>query len=246
MKILITGANGFIAKNLKFILKERSDIKIFSFLKEDDPYLLYDLVSKVDFIFHLAGINRSEDPEEFVNGNEILTQKISDAIIKTDSKLSIIFTSSIHAKLNTPYGKTKKNAENILFNLNEKLKIPVNIFRLPNVFGKWSKPNYNSVVSTFCYNITRDIPIHINNPKDPIFLVYVDDVVKEFIKIMDGKEKNIVSKDFKFVNPIYEITVGDLAKQLFAFKKIPNLNISEPVETGLAKALYYTYKSYLS
>jgi UDP-2-acetamido-2,6-beta-L-arabino-hexul-4-ose reductase len=245
MKVLITGANGFIAKNLKFVLKKRSNIKILSFLKEDDPYLLYDLVSKVDFIFHLAGVNRSENPKEFVNGNEILTQKISDAIIKTAFKVPIIFTSSIHARLNTPYGKTKRNAENILFNLSEKLKIPVHIFRLPNVFGRWSRPNYNSVVSTFCYNIARDIPIHVNNPKDLVCLVYVDDVVEEFIKIMDGKEKNIVSKDFKFVNPLYEITVGHLAKQLLAFKKILNSNISEPVQTGLAKDLYSTYKSYL-
>jgi UDP-2-acetamido-2,6-beta-L-arabino-hexul-4-ose reductase len=245
MKVLITGANGFVGKNLKLFLKERSDIKIFSFLKKDNSSLLFDLISKVDFIFHLAGVNRSNHPKEFISANEILTQKISDAVKKTNRKIPIIYTSSIQAKLDTSYGLSKRNAENILLNLNQDFKIPVHIFRLPNIFGKWSKPNYNSVVSTFCYNITRDIPIHINDPNELVSLVHIDDVIKHFIKIMDEKEKNLNGKDFKFVKPSYEITIGDLAKQLYAFKEMRNSSILERVGTGLVRSLYSTYISYL-
>ena len=245
MKVLITGANGFIGKNLKIFLKERSDIEILSFFKEDNSSLLFDFVSKVDFIFHLAGVNRSNDSEEFIFGNEVLTQKLSEAVKKTNRKIPIIYTSSIQAKLDTPYGLSKRIAENILLDLYKDFKIPVHIFRLPNVFGKWSKPNYNSVVSTFCYNITRDIPIHINDPNDLVNLVYIDDVIKHFIKIMDEKEKNLNGKDFKFIKPTYLITVGDLAKQLYAFKEMRNSSILERVGTGLIRALYATYISYL-
>ena len=245
MKVLITGANGFVGKNLKLFLKERSDIEIVSFLKEDSSSLLFDSVSKVDFIFHLAGVNRSKDPKEFISGNEVLTEKISDAVKKANRKMPIIYTSSIQAKLDTPYGLSKRNAENILLHLYQDFKIPVHIFRLPNVFGKWSKPNYNSVVSTFCYNITRDIPVHISETNDLVSLVYIDDVIKHFIKIMDEKEKNVNGKDFKFINPSYEITVGDLAKQLYAFKEMRNSSILEHVGAGLVKNLYSTYISYL-
>jgi len=245
MKVLITGANGFVGKNLKLFLKERPDIEILSFLKEDNISLLYDHVNKVDFIFHLAGVNRSNDPREFISENEFLTQKISDAVKKITRKIPILYTSSIKATLDTPYGLSKRNAENILLNLYQDFKIPVHIFRLPNIFGKWSKPNYNSVVSTFCYNIARDIPIHINEPSDLVSLVYIDDVIKHFIKIMDEKEENLNSKDLKFIKPIYEITVGDLAKQLYAFKEMRNSTILERVGTGLVRALYSTYISYL-
>jgi UDP-2-acetamido-2,6-beta-L-arabino-hexul-4-ose reductase len=245
MKVLITGVNGFVGKNLKLFLKERSDIEIFSFLKEDDSSLLFDLISKVDFIFHLAGVNRSKDPKEFISGNEILTQKISDAVKKTTRKIPILYTSSIQATLDTPYGLSKRKAENVLLNLYQDFKIPVHIFRLPNIFGKWSKPNYNSVVSTFCYNISRDLPIHINDPNDLVVLVHIDDVIKYFIEIMDEKEKKLNGKDFKFINPTYEITVDDLAKQLYAFKEMRNSNILERVGTGLVRALYSTYISYL-
>lgn len=245
MKVLITGANGFVGKNLKLFLKERPDIEIFSFLKEDNSSLLFDLISEVDFIFHLAGVNRSNDLKEFISGNEVLTQKISDAVKKTTRKIPILYTSSIQTKLNTPYGLSKRNAENILLNLYQDFKIPVHIFRLPNIFGKWSKPNYNSVVSTFCYNIARDIPIHINEPNDQVSLVHIDDVIKHFIKIMDEKEKNLNGKDFKFIKPSYEISVGDLAKQLYTFKEIRDSSILERVGNGLVRSLYSTYISYL-
>jgi UDP-2-acetamido-2,6-beta-L-arabino-hexul-4-ose reductase len=245
MKVLITGANGFVGKNLKLFLKVRSDIEIFSFLKEDNISLLFYLVNKVDFIFHLAGSNRPSDIKEFTTVNEILSKKLCDAVKKTNRKIPIIYSSSTQATIDNPYGISKRNAENIIFNLNKNFKIPIYIFRLPNIFGKFSKPNYNSVVSTFCYNIARDIPILIKDPKNLITLVYIDDVIKKFINIMDAKEKKINSKDFEFVSPSYQITLEDLAKQLYAFKEMRNFNISERVEIELAKALYSTYISYL-
>jgi UDP-2-acetamido-2,6-beta-L-arabino-hexul-4-ose reductase len=245
MKVLITGANGFVGKNLKLYLRERPDIEIFSFLKKDNNSLLFDFANKVDFIFHFAGVNRSSDSKEFIAGNEMLTKNLADAVKKTNRKIPIIYTSSILAEFDTSYGVSKRNAENILFDLYEDLKIPIYIFRLSNIFGKWSKPNYNSVVSTFCYNIIRDIPIHIDDPNYLINLVYIDDVIKEFIKIMDKKEKKIDSRDLKFFNSSYQITVGDLAKQLYAFKEMRNSNLIERVGTGLVRALYSTYVSYL-
>jgi UDP-2-acetamido-2,6-beta-L-arabino-hexul-4-ose reductase len=245
MKVLITGANGFVGKNLKLFLKERSEVEIFSFLKEDNISSLFHLVSEVDFIFHLAGANRPSDIKEFTSINEILSEKLSDAVKKTNRKIPIIYTSSTQAALDNLYGISKRNAENILFNLNKNFKIPIYIFRLPNIFGKFSKPNYNSVVSTFCYNIARDIPILVKDPKNLITLVYIDDVIKKFINIMNEKEKKIDFKDFEIVSPSYQITVEDLAKQLYAFKEMRNFNVPERVETGLAKALYSTYISYL-
>jgi len=245
MKVLITGKNGFIAKNLKLFLKERSDIEIYTFSKKNKISELTDLVNKVDFVFHLAGINRPENVKEFTLGNESLTQKLCEVIRKTKRKIPILYASSIQANLDNHYGISKKNTENILFNFSKDCEIQVYIFRLPNVFGKWCKPNYNSVVATFCYNIIRDIPINIINSDDLVDLVYIDDVIKNFIKVMDNSKKKNGIKDFHAVNPVYQITVGDLAKQLFAFKKIRETSKLDRVGTGLIRALYSTYVSYL-
>ena len=174
MKILITGDQGFIAKNLKLFLKSRPDITIFTFSKKNKTSDLNDIVKKVDFIFHLAGVNRSQNLEEFAIGNENLSKQLCDTIKKTGRKIPFIYSSSIQADLDNPYGVSKKNVENIFFNFRKEYQNPFYIFRLPNVFGKWCKPNYNSVVATFCYNIIRDIPVNINNSDDLIDLVYID------------------------------------------------------------------------
>lgn len=246
MKVLITGSNGFIAKNLKLFLKERSDIDIFTFSKENDISELSRIVNEVDFIFHLAGVNRTEKKKEFIEGNEKLTQELCKAIKITSRKIPIIYSSSIQSKLDNPYGISKNNTENIISSFSEDFKTPVFIFRLPNVFGKWCKPNYNSVVATFCYNIIRDIPININNSEVILNLVYIDDVIKEFINVMDNSETIAEIKNYKSVTPLYQITVGNLAKQLYAFKQMRNSNILERVGTDLIRALYSTYVSYLS
>lgn len=246
MKVLITGSKGFVAKNLKLFLNVRPDIEFLEFSKEHKISELCKLVNKVDFIFHLAGVNRAKDVSEFSIGNENLTQELCSAIKKTNRKIPILYSSSTQASLKNTYGISKKNVEDILFDLKKNYKIPIYIFRLPNIFGKWCKPNYNSVVATFCYNIARNIPIHIKDPNDIINLVYIDDVIKHFIEIMENEEKNLNNNDvFKNINFTYKITVGNLAKQIYAFNQIRDSSILEPVGTGLVRSLYSTYVSYL-
>jgi len=245
MKVLITGSNGFIGKNLKLFLKERTDIEIISFNKEHDASSLTSILKNVDFIFHLAGVNRSDNSDDFYIGNTNFTKNLCDAIREANCKIPIVYTSSIQADQNTTYGLSKLGAEELLLNLNKDFKVPVHIFRLPNVFGKWSKPNYNSVVSTFCHNIIRDIPIQIENESTIIELVYIDDVIKKFIELIDSSGKTINPSGYTLISPSFKITLGELAKQLYAFKKMIKSKILESVGTGLIRALYSTYVSYL-
>lgn len=245
LKILITGSNGFIGKNLKLFLKEQKKIKIISFNKEHNLSQLFEIVKKVDFIFHLAGLNRSDNAADFHSSNTNLTKILCEAVRKCNQKIPIVFTSSIQANFDTPYGASKKKAEDLLLDLNKNFQIPVHIFRLPNIFGKWSKPNYNSVVATFCYNIIREIPINIEDENKVIELIHVDDVIKKFIQLLKRSEKKIKSKNFESISTSYKIKIGDLAKQLYTFKKMTKSKVLEKVGTGLIRALYSTYTSYL-
>lgn len=248
MKVLITGANGFVGKNLYQHLTERTDIEIIRFTRQDSPNLLPTLLADVDFVFHLAGVNRPETPEEFFSGNqgltEILATNIGNIEKNTGRKIPVIYTSSTQAENNNAYGISKKAAEDTLFELQRLHNVPVYVFRLPNVFGKWCKPNYNSAVATFCHNIAQDLPIQINDPNACINLIYVDDVVEQFIKIMDGQNISIQSA-FPAVTPIYSTTVGELAKTIKGFKDSRNSLMTDRVGTGLIRALYSTYVSYL-
>lgn len=241
MKVLVTGANGFLGKNLIVHLQERNDIQVISFTRENSPEELPKLVAAADFIFHLAGVNRPQDPAEFKAGNTDLTSSICAAVVASGKKIPIIYTSSSQAELENPYGVSKRAAEEALQKLLNNSN-PVHIFRLPNVFGKWVKPNYNSAVATFCHNIIRDLPIQINDPSARINLVYVDDVVRHFVAVMDGQ---LAGDPFVEVTPCYNLTVGELAEQLRAFRDSRTTLISERVGTGLVRALYSTYVSYL-
>jgi UDP-2-acetamido-2,6-beta-L-arabino-hexul-4-ose reductase len=242
MKVLITGANGFIGKNLAVYLGERKDIEIFRFGREDDLLMLGSLVRKCDFIFHLAGINRPQDPKEFTEGNVDLTQSLCQAVIASGRKIPVIYTSSIQAEIDNAYGKSKLGAEQALLNLAKELGSVVHIYRLPNVFGKWSRPNYNSAVSTFCHNISRDLPVQVNDPLARIKLVYIDDVINSFMAVMDGSK---TASLFVQVEPEYEITVGELSEKLYGFRASRDTLITDAVGTGLTRALYSTYLSYL-
>lgn len=242
MKVLITGADGFVGRNLVAHLGERKDIEILSFTRNDARSALGTLVAQADFVFHLAGINRPQDPSEFQAGNAELTRVLCDAIVANLRKVPVLHTSSIQAVLDNPYGASKRGAEDALLDLAAKHGSPVHLFRLPNVFGKWARPNYNSAVATFCHNIARDLPIQINDPTASISLVYIDDVVHHFVDVMDGK---INGTPFVEVNPQYGITVGELAEQLYAFRDSRKTLITEPVGTGLVRALYSSYLSYL-
>jgi len=245
MKVLITGSNGFIGKNLKLYLSERKEIEVICFNKKDDESLLPNILKKVDFIFHLAGVNRSKNIDDFQNINTKFTERLCGIIKDINRKIPIVFTSSIQAKDDNPYGQSKKSAETVLINLKKELGLNIYLFRLPNVFGKWSKPNYNSVVATFCYNITREIPIRIDDENKILELVYIDDVIKRFVELIDISNKKTEKEDFEKIFPTYHITAGELAKQLNVFKKINSTGVMENVGIGLTRALYSTYISYL-
>ena len=249
MKVLITGANGYIGKNLQLHLAERKDVQIVCFTRGDDVARLPVLLQGVDFVFHLAGVNRPQDPQEFVAGNVDLTQTLCQAVCAmaeaTGKKTPIVYTSSAQAGLDNPYGQSKREAEDALLAAAHSYQVPVHIFRLPNVFGKWCKPNYNSAVATFCHNIARGLPIQLNDPAAPVTLVYVDDVIERFVQIMDGADTAVDSDSFATVTPQYSTTVGELARQIQAFKDSRATLVTERVGTGLVRALYATYVSYL-
>jgi UDP-2-acetamido-2,6-beta-L-arabino-hexul-4-ose reductase len=243
MKVLITGANGFVGKNLIAHLRERKDVEVLRFCREDNIASLHSLVSEVDFVFHLAGVNRPQDVEEFKIGNADLTQALCAAVAASGRKIPILYTSSIQAELANAYGDSKREAEDALLNLSTTFGNSVHLFRLPNVFGKWARPNYNSAVATFCHNIANNLPVSINDANAKISLVYIDDVISSFISVMDGKQ---AGNPFVKIEQNYSITVGDLSAQLYAFKESRQSMIAERVGTGLVRALYSTYLSYLS
>lgn len=242
MRILVTGANGFIGKNLIAHLGERSDTDVVRFTRDQPVEKLDTLVKDVDFVFHLAGINRPKHSSEFFEGNRDLTARLCKAISRSGRKIPVVYTSSIQAELDNPYGLSKREAEDVLLKLHRDERIPIYIFRLPNVFGKWARPNYNSVVATFCYNIARGLPIQVDNRDSDIRLVYIDDVVERFLGIIDGAA---AEAPFSAVSPVYRMTVGQLADQIYRFRDSRDNLISERVGTGLTRALYSTYLSYL-
>lgn len=241
MRVLVTGANGFIGKNLLVYLREK-EMETISFTREMPVEQLPGYLDGVDFVFHLAGVNRPKDPGEFTAGNKELTEHLCDAIRASGRQIPVIYTSSIQAEIDNPYGASKKAAEQALIALERDTGSPVYIYRLPNVFGKWSRPNYNSAVATFCHNIANDFPIQINDPSATVRLVYIDDVIAEFLRIMVEKPAGVHMPD---CSPVYSITVGGLAEQIHAFKSSRESMVTEAVGVGLTRALYSTYLSFL-
>lgn len=242
MKILVTGANGFIGKNLTCQLTERKHFEVLRYNRESILDDLQQVVFKADFICHLAGVNRPDDVTEFARVNTDLTQTLCQVVQASGRRVPILFASSVHVERSNPYGQSKFAAEQILLQFSRDTKIPVYIFRLPHVIGKWCKPNYNSVVATFCYNIARDLPIQIDDPSYPLKLVYIDDLIENFVRIIVDKNTPSIYCE---AEPSYRSSVGELAEQLKAFRTSRNSLISEPVGTGLTRALYATYMSYL-
>ncbi len=245
-RILVTGANGFIGKNLVVRLKEISNIGITTFVRGDDVGLLPEMVSQVDAVVHLAGENRPADEIAFEQVNAGLTTSLCDAIERefqsSGRSIPLVLASSTQAERDNPYGRSKLAAEMTVQALAEETGIPCTIFRLPGVFGKWCKPNYNSVVATFCHNIARDLPIQINDPAVSLRLVYVDDVVNAFLQELEEPGDGL---KYSTVSPEYNVTLGSLSEQIEAFKSCRTTLISERVGTGLTRALYATYVSYL-
>lgn len=251
MKVLITGADGFIGKNLRLHLAEHKDVETVCFTRANTEAQLASMLVDVDVVFHLAGVNRPQDPADFTSGNVDLTQALCGAIEATGKRIPVVYTSSTQAELDNAYGVSKRAAEDVLFGLQRRTGSPVHVFRLPNVFGKWCRPNYNSAVATFCHNISRGLPIKVNDPAVPLTLVYVDDVIECFLAVMNGH--NVSPTDigveryaqFQLIQPQYQTTVGQLAQQIQSFKDSRTSLTTERVGGGLTRALYATYVSYL-
>jgi len=243
MKILVTGSKGFIGKNLITELKNRGYKNIFEFHRDTDKSLLEKYTKECEFVFHLAGVNRPKNEKEFMEGNFGFTSQLLELLKKHNNKAPILLTSSIQAERDNPYGKSKKAGEDLVFNYGKETGVKVLVYRLPNVFGKWCRPNYNSAVATFCHNIAHDLPITINDPNVMMNLVYIDDVVEEFIKALEEKE-NRVGK-FCEVSIVHKITLGEIVDLIYSFKRSREERSIPNMADEFTKKLYSTYLSYL-
>ncbi len=245
-RILVTGANGFIGKNLVVRLSELANVTVSTFVRGDDIAQLAQLVSDADAVVHLAGENRPNDEAAFSQVNAGLTSLICDVIQQkyaaTGRHVPLVLSSSTQAEKDNPYGRSKLAAELIMQALAQTTGNPCVVFRLPGVFGKWCKPNYNSVVATFCHNLARELPLQINDPAAAVRLVYVDDVVNALLNVLEAPSSGYTQA---VVEPEYTITLGELVAQIRAFDDCRSTLMSERVGTGLVRALYATYVSYL-
>lgn len=243
MNILVTGAKGFVGKNLIAELRNQGYNNIFEFTKESDPLLLDQYTKECDFVFHLAGVNRPQNESEFMKGNFDSTSNLLELLKKHGNKAPVLMTSSIQADKENPYGRSKREAEELIFNYFEGTDVKVYVYRLPNLFGKWSRPNYNTVVATYCHNIARDLDIKVNEPDANLTLCYIDDVLEEFIRALKGTPT--VQDNYCVVPITHTIKLGELANVIKNFKESRgNLRIPS-MEDGLIKKLYSTYLSFL-
>jgi len=243
--LLITGSEGFIGKNLVTMLGTFKDISVNTFNHVTDISLLSEYLKEADYVIHLAGENRTKDLKNLTTNNvdftSLICKKIKAETQNSGRFIKIIFASSVQADLDNPYGRSKLEAEKIIKTLSNEKNCIVNIFRLPGVFGKWCKPEYNSVVATFCYNIAREIPIKIDDEKTELKLVFIDDVLKNFMLSLNQNDKEI----YKTIKPEYSVSLGELATQIKSFKSSrENLRI-DSIGSGFLKLLYSTYLSYL-
>ncbi|SDP52819.1 capsular polysaccharide biosynthesis protein CapF [Clostridium gasigenes] len=242
MRVLITGANGFIGKNLVEKFNELKDYEIITIDKENSKEELVNGVLSSDFIFHLAGVNRPKNEKEFFEGNTGLTEEIISILKDNNKNTPILITSSIQADLDNAYGKSKKAAEDALLNYSKETGAKVFVYRLPNVFGKWCRPNYNSAVATFCHNIARGEDVVISDPSIEMTLVYIDDVVRNLVNTMNNRSSKC---GYVSVDTDHKITLGEIVDLLNSFKEsrtnlmIPNMG------SEITKKLYSTYLSYL-
>ena len=241
--VLVTGAKGFIGKNLIVALNAAEEFSVLSYTRENKIDELEGLVKQSDAIVHLAGENRPQNLAAFDEVNAGLTQTLCSVIRQTGRTIPLLLASSTQAEEDNPYGRSKRAAEQLVEKLAAESGNPVYIYRLPGVFGKWCKPNYNSVVATFCHNIANDLPIQTDDELTELNLVYIDDVVEDFMRVIERSVEAVLRPE---IAPLYTITLGKLVTQIRAFKNCRDNLISEAVGQGLVRALYATYVSYMS
>ena len=255
MKILVTGSNGFVGKNLVESLKNIRDNKdrtrpnlniekIYEYDRDTDIKLLDEYCKTCDFVFNLAGVNRPKETSEFMEGNYGFASTLLDTLKKNNNTCPVMLSSSIQAILDNDYGKSKLEGEKLFFEYSKETNSKVLVYRFVNLFGKWCKPNYNSVIATWCYNMANDLEIQVNNPNTELELCYIDDVVNEMLDAIEGKEH--IEKEYCYVPTTYKVTLGEIVNLLTLFKEQPNTLIMPDIpNNSFAKKLYSTYLSYL-
>lgn len=242
MHIVVTGADGFIGKNLRVRLREAGQSDVVAITRQSTDQEIQTALAGADLVYHLAGVNRPHDPTEFSTGNAGLTAMLCDALTKAGRNARLVISSSTQAAVDNPYGLSKRQAEAHARAYGSTTGATVCVFRLTNVFGKWARPNYNSAVATFCHNRARGLPIHVNDSAAPLRLVYVDDVVDAFLRVLDGP---IASAEFEEAGPVYETTVANVVEIIESFRESRHSLTTPRVGAGLTRALYSTYLSYL-
>ena len=248
-RVVITGADGFIGRNIRLALLASENWEAVPFTRSASPEeateRLAAAMRDADAVIHLAGVNRTPDTSQFFAGNTEFSRLVAAAVASQGRAIPVIYASSSQAALDNDYGRSKQDAENALRGVGEVAGFPVYLFRLPNVFGKWARPNYNSAVATFCHNLARGLDITVHDPSAPLSLVYIDDVVEAFVAILEGADPPRDSGGFAIVEPVYHSTVGAVAETISGFRDVRENLLIGGVGTGLDRALYATYVSYL-
>ena len=247
MKVLVTGAKGFVGRNLCLTLEQMPDIEVLKYDLGDEPKL-DGYAAECDFVMHLAGVNRPKDPSEFKTGNTVFTEDILEKLAARPNPPPVLLSSSIQAALDNDYGKSKAAAENAVRAYGERMGAPVFIYRLANVFGKWCRPNYNSAVATWCYNIAHDLPIMVRDSAATVTLVYIDDVVKSFTShlipnppLTTYNSQLTTSHSYLSVKPSYTKSLGEIVELIKSFHDEPNSLMIPDQQDGFTKKLYSTY-----
>jgi UDP-2-acetamido-2,6-beta-L-arabino-hexul-4-ose reductase len=243
MRILITGAKGFIGRNLVIGLKNRQFYEIFEYDKDSDPDMLEEYCKRAEFVFHLAGVNRPREASEFIDGNIEFTAALLEALKRHNNTCPVMYSSSIQASLDNPYGRSKKAGEDLLLQYNRDTGAKVYIYRFPNIFGKWCRPNYNSVIATFCYQISRNLPITVNDRGTILQVTYIDDLVKELINALNDRPHR--NGTYCEVPEVYQVTLGDIADLISSFRDGRENGSVPYVQDPFIKKLHSTYLSYL-